>query len=177
MSVNTQASMADDADSFFMSLRPLLVLGQISGLLPLIGTTGKSWNFYYVFCLNLFIGAKHQGLKFSWRNWQIIYCGVVFVSTVFFNVCSTIDNLSYGIRLDKFGSTVFYSVCILNTLFFVKIAKGLPELFQLVVGVERSLRSYGFPANIGKRVKIFIYLFTFLAICKDVQWIGIQIQL
>lgn len=61
------------------------------------------------------------------------------------------------------GSTVFYTVCVLTTLFFLQIAIQFPEVSKEFLLMEQRMADYGYPNHVGLKVKVFLYTFLILA--------------
>jgi len=75
------------------------------------------------------------------------------------------------------GSTIFYTVCILNTIFFVQVAKNLPELCQNFDKVEAKLQKFGSAEGINRKIQIFLGVFTVLAIGKYTKILFLALQI
>lgn len=85
--------MKDDSNSIHSCLRPILLMAQCFGLLPLQGITGDTHD-----------------LKFTWKSWRIFHSFVVLGAIAFCDIACLLRTFETGIRMFKLGEMLIITV-------------------------------------------------------------------
>lgn len=127
----------DHKDSFYKSFKPVLILGQICGLIPLRGILGK-FIFFKDFWLikNIlmslirnFSGPHHTRLRCTWRNPVHLYSIIIFAVAFFFAYAQFKEIIKIEIKLDRIGK--FF----LNEKHFILMKRFTGFYFIFTAGV------------------------------------------
>lgn len=110
-------------ESFHNAAKPILVIAQFFGILPVINIT-----------------AKHpQALKFTWKSIRFFYALFVTISCGLMSLLTCYWTFSKHVEFGKMVPLEFYMVNFLSFVCLLYLAKSWPKLMMLFHEVEKKL--------------------------------------
>ncbi|XP_060870938.1 gustatory receptor for sugar taste 64f-like [Metopolophium dirhodum] len=128
-----------DKNSLHRAITPLLILMQMSGLLPVQGIRRQNTSY----------------LVFNWFSWILAYSiilvgsSVVMVSLVVYNLYSN------GLSYEVIGDLLFHGGTLIIYTLFIHLAREWPKVMEKWELMEREMKQYGYPPNMAFRIKLF----------------------
>lgn len=116
---------SDDSNvgSFQAAISPVLLMGQLFGVLPVCG-----------------ISSKHPvSLKFKWICFRTIYAMALLLGLGYFNCVTVYWMFNKKIEFGKFVMIVFYTCNLVSLILFFRLAFCWREIMILWWNVEREL--------------------------------------
>ncbi|CAI6343521.1 unnamed protein product [Macrosiphum euphorbiae] len=128
-----------DKNSLHRAITPLLILMQMSGLLPVQGIRRQNTSY----------------LVFNWFSWILAY-SIILVGSSVLMVSLVVCNLySNGLSYEVIGDLLFHGGTLIMYTLFIHLAREWPKVMEKWELMEREMKQYGYPSNMAFRIKMF----------------------
>nr|WKF45123.1 gustatory receptor 15 [Podabrus annulatus] len=136
--------------SIHVCLKWVLLVSQYLGLMPVIGVSNSNPN----------------SLRFSVISWRflscILYCFFGTFTTMFYLYLLIRD----GVDINQTTGFLFHFNTSIITLIFLKLATEWPKIMKKWISVEYSMRNYGYPQHLQRRINVMTLIVLSLALSK-----------
>eukprot|EP00102_Acyrthosiphon_pisum_P009197 XP_003246994.2 PREDICTED: gustatory receptor for sugar taste 64f-like [Acyrthosiphon pisum] len=128
-----------DKNSLHRAITPLLILMQMSGLLPVQGIRRQNTSY----------------LVFNWFSWILAYSIILVGSSVVMVSLAVYNLYSNGLSYEVTGDLLFHGGTLIVYTIFIHLAREWPKVMEKWELMEREMKQYGYPPNMEFRIKMF----------------------
>ncbi|CAH1965796.1 unnamed protein product [Acanthoscelides obtectus] len=135
-------------ENLYNSLKFFMVFSQALGILPQENV-----------CTNF------NEMRFTWKSWKTIYTLFLIILSEFGVGCCISAWFNSGYLFDKLIAQIFFLTSTFTLILHLRLAKHWPELITSWCKMDKIMNAtYGYPATLDRRLKVFTLLFMGLAI-------------
>ncbi|KAL4113449.1 hypothetical protein QTP88_017066 [Uroleucon formosanum] len=134
-------------NSLHRAITPLLMLMQMSGLLPVQGIRTQNTSY----------------LVFNWFSWILVYSIILVGSSIVMVLLIMYNLYNNGLTYTTTGDLVFYGGTLIIYILFIHLGRKWPKVMKKWELMELEMKQYGYPPNMAIRIKMSLCIILLLS--------------